>query len=130
MLYSDIVKRICCELSDKNIISFLTTSKDMYDIIHEISFKSIYDYNKIMNVINKHKFENIYLLTLGNENMPNCITHLEFNHYFNQQIKYCIPSNVTHLTFRSCLNQPIKDCIPSTVKKLIVNGKTLISNEL
>ena len=52
------------------------------------------------------------------EEYPRYLTHLTFGHYFNQNIKDCIPASVTHLTFGDCFNQNIKDCIPASVTHL------------
>ena len=47
--------------------------------------------------------------------IPNSVTNLNLEYYFNQPIDDCIPNSVKYLTFGRCFNQKIKNHIPNSV---------------
>jgi hypothetical protein len=88
----------------------------------QIIFKPIYYF------MNKNEFtcadDTVTHLTSNFTNInkiPNSITHLTLDGYFNQDIKGCIPNSVIHLDLGCSFNQNIKDCIPNSVTHLTMS---------
>ncbi len=78
--------------------------------------------NDIINIPNDVKylkFYNKYMQILKKGDIPNSITHLLLDSYYNQELKDIIPNSVTYLEFCCCFSQPLqKDDIPNSVRHL------------
>lgn len=136
----DIIIEICNYLSDKNKIMFLSVNKILDSNKNNIFYNDRTRYYNIKNlwyhdqftdicvldlcklhILPKHvKKLQIYYLHYG-AHIPNSITHLIFESYFNQYINGIIPKNVTYLSLGSYYKKDIKDAIPITVKKLVIS---------
>src|SRR6202042_3134553 len=104
-LILDVINVILSYLEDKSKVKLLMlnkeTTKKMYDIIFFDEFHDEETIIKMTNMLTKFK-------KIANYNMnievPNSVTHLTFDDYFNQSIKDSIPNSVTHLIFGNCFN--------------------------
>jgi len=127
----DIILKISERLTDHEKIYLTMVSTYMDNLKHKIKFTEKIGMAKIkkLKYFNNFEFVEIfdgtdecpkfvkhvyfYAITL---NIPQFVTHLRFNYFFDQPIKkYDIPRTVTHLTFGFNFNQRSKKCVPPSI---------------
>ncbi len=93
---------------------FINTIKN--DTYHFIIYKNITD---IPNNIKYLEFYNEYMQILKKGDIPNSVTHLLLDGYYNQELKDIIPNSVTHLEFGYYFDQSLNEGdIPNSVTHL------------
>src|SRR5688572_15594005 len=136
-LLREMIIEICEFLSNCEKIRLSAVSKSMDKIKHKLIYREKIDVHRIQNLSFFDNFRSIkmscvcdlyqkYIVYVNpnrtydeptKDKLPLLVTHLEFDIFFNREIKNTIPSSVTHLIFGNMFNQSIND-IPSSITHL------------
>ncbi|AEX61954.1 FNIP repeat-containing protein [Megavirus courdo7] len=130
-LYNDILLYLFQFLNDIDKINFSSCCTKLLSFRKHFMLDKIYPYDQVKNHLDIFNFKYIVYRANSRE-IPDRVTHLFFDDYFNESIKdcismrthaepitlRCIPNTVTHMQFGVKFNQNIKDCIPDSVTNL------------
>jgi len=136
-LHRDVLLIIGTHLLDNEKVTLASLCKSTHEYLFVFMYCEAIKHNKICGLSYFDNFENV-ILTKPDQILPQCakcihftasitdlparVTHLTFDHYFNESVAGCIPVTVTHLTFGDEYDQPIIDTIPSSVTHLVFRG--------
>src|SRR5579872_4220672 len=109
ILFSDNIMDIVSYLTIKEKIKFLSLAKDLHSLKDKIHYHDIVYIGKIYHLWYYDRFTHV-IVNYIQYKLPNSITHLTFDDYFNTTINEYIhiPKTMTHLTFGWEFNQNIK----------------------
>ncbi|AUV58965.1 F-box and FNIP repeat-containing protein, partial [Bandra megavirus] len=109
---------IASYLNTNDLLNLFFVNKFTRDLKNYVYLDKQFEYIDVKHLLDIYKFKNINYCYYGLYNIPNKVTHLEFDFHFNKSIEKRIPNGIINMKFNFDFNQPIVNCIPDSVKYL------------